>query len=481
MSCSVYKKACFLIAYSVLSFFCPSVHALFSSAAKSASSSSSVETYRLLNLFGDAFARVRQEYVEPISDQKLIENALSGMLSSLDPHSGYLTEKDYKELNSRVDGVFGGLGMEVIGEHGVVKVISPLDDTPAFKAGIQPGDYVVEIDGKSVVGLTLNETVDKMRGEPGTEVTLKLVREGQEPLTKILKRELIKVKPVRWKLMDGVGYIRVSTFLDAKTDEKVAAAVQAIKDEAGEDLKGFVLDLRNNAGGLLEQAVDVSGLFLGDNKEIVSIKGRNNMTPRRFFSEHKNDITNDLPIVVLINSGSASAPEIMAGALKDHNRAVVMGARSFGKGSVQTVFPMHGKGAMVVTTDLYYTPSGQVIQAQGVEPHIAVEPAIIEPLETGLFREEDLPKALLTQFKDSQKNKGSQKKPRESSKNVSEEGKEQQGEKAKTSNKMPNLFALKDRESKDYQIQRAIDLVKGMSIVQQLDAEQASGEEQKGA
>ncbi len=406
-----------------------------------------METYRLLNLFGDVFAKTRNEYIDPVSDKDLIEKALSGMLSSLDPHSNYMREKDYKELTNGIEGIFGGLGIEVIAEHGVVKVISPIDDTPAFHAGLMPGDFIVEIDGKSILGLTLNKAVEKMRGSPGSPIRLKIVREGKEPFDITMKREFIKVDPVRWKIINNVGYIRISTFIDASTGKKVLGALKSIKGKIGKNLKGIILDLRNNAGGLVDQAVEVAGVFLGS-KEVTSMRGRTNIRPKKYFSNQKEDATKGLPLIVLINSGTASAPEIVAGALKDHNRAVIMGVRSFGKGSVQTIFPIAGRGAMILTTDLYYTPLGKVIQANGVEPHIVVKPAKVELIEYSKFREENIPKALLSELKDSQK----------------EEKKEKDDEKKRSSS-----LDLRPKEEKDFQIQRAVDLIQGLYLKKILD------------
>lgn len=424
---------------------------IVSSAGDLSSEKSTLETYRLLNLFGDIFARTRSEYIDPVSDQELIEKALNGMLSSLDPHSLYMTEESYRNLKNGMQGVFGGLGIEVTSEHGVVKVISPIDDTPAFRAGLMPGDFIVEVDGQPVLGMTLNETVDKMRGKPGTKVTLKIVREGGKPFSVEVKREFINVNPVRWKIMDGVGYIRVSTFVDTKTGKKVLDALKEIKKKQGNRLKGIILDLRNNAGGLIDQAVEVAGIFLGS-KEITSIRGKVNATPKKYFSARKEDFCKGLPLVVLINSGSASCPEIVAGALKDHKRAVIMGVRSFGKGSVQTIFPVQGRGAMVLTTDLYYTPKGHVIQARGVEPHIVVKPAKIELIEYSNFREEDIPRALLSELKSS---KGKEKTQDKKTQKLN-------GKSGKKEALTP--FDLRQNEEKDFQIQRAVDLIKGLSV-----------------
>ncbi len=302
------------------------------------------ETYRQLNLFGDVFERVRAEYVEDVDDKELIENALNGMLSSLDPHSGYLSEEKYSDMRVETKGEFGGLGIEVTMENGLVKVVSPIDDTPAFRAGIQSGDYIIKIDGEAVMGMSLNDAVDKMRGKVGSTIDLSIAREGEDSQIEVtIVRDIIQIKSVRYSIEGNVGYIRVTTFSE-KTGPGVHDAIKNIKKELGDNLIGYVLDLRNNPGGLLTQAIEVADTFL-DKGEIVSQRGRyeedterNNSTP--------GDMAGSLPIVVLINGGSASASEIVSGALQDHKRAIIMGTQSFGKGSVQTVMPFPGNGAM---------------------------------------------------------------------------------------------------------------------------------------
>ena len=333
--------------------------------------SSKEDIYRQLNLFGDVFERVRAHYVEEVDDQELIENAINGMLSSLDPHSSYLNEKDFADMREQTKGEFGGLGMEVTMEDGLVKVVSPIDDTPAFHAGIQAGDLITHLDGKPVIGLSLKEAVEIMRGKVGTSIELTVRREGEGELLYLdITRDMIRIRPVKDNIFrNHVGYVRLTTFNENTTDD-TEEAIERIKEELGDQLVGFVIDLRNNPGGLLDQAIGVADLFL-DRGEIVSTRGRHNIDTKR-DNAHSGDIIEDLPIVVLINSGSASASEIVAGALQDHRRALVMGTKSFGKGSVQTVIPLHGHGAMRLTTARYYTPSGRSIQATGIEPDIAL-------------------------------------------------------------------------------------------------------------
>ncbi len=354
----------------------------------------SVEIYRLLNLFGDVFARARSDYVEDVADEVLIENALNGMLSSLDPHSVYMNEKEFQDLQELSQGEFGGLGVEVTLEHGVVKVISPVDDTPAYKSGMQPGDYVVEIDGAPIMGLSLNEAVEKLRGEPGSQVKLKVFREGKEPFDLAIKRELIRVEPVRWYIEQNVGILRISTFLNERTSEKVHLALHEIQKKLGTKCEGIILDLRNNPGGFFDQGIAVADLLL-DNKEVVSTRGRGKEREKHFYTQSGDEV-GGLPIVVLINNGTASTSEILAGALQDHKRAIVLGTRSFGKGSVQTLVPLaQGLGAIRLTTDFYYTPSQRSIQAEGILPDIVVNQSKVAPPKgENELREENIPGAL---------------------------------------------------------------------------------------
>ena len=332
----------------------------------------SQDTYRLLSLFGDVFEKVRSDYVEPVSDQQLIEAALNGMLSSLDPHSGYLNASNFKDFQVTTKGEFGGLGIEVTMENGWVKVISPIDDTPAAHAGIQPNDLITHLDGESVQGMTLNDAVERMRGAPNTDIRLTVQRGKRPPFDITLTRAVIKIQTVKWKLIDKVGYVRITQFTET-SDDNLLKALAGIKKKAKGPLEGYVLDLRNNPGGLLDQAVRVAGDFL-DRGEIVSTRARHPEDTQR-FNAHGPDLLNGAPLVVLINDGSASASEIVAGALKDHRRATLMGTRSFGKGSVQTIIPLPGHGAIRLTTARYYTPSGRSIQAVGIEPDIVVPPS----------------------------------------------------------------------------------------------------------
>src|SRR5215472_14315364 len=335
------------------------------------------ETYRLLTLFGDVFEKVRAEYVDPVNDQDLIENAINGMLTGLDPHSNYMNAKAFRDMQVQTRGEFGGLGIEVTQENGFIRVISPIDDTPASRAGVKAGDIITALDGQTVQGMSLNDAVDKMRGAPNSKITLTIKREGvDKPILLSMQREVIHIQVVKSHLEGDVGYIRVTSF-NEQTDSGLRKAIQQLKQQSGDKLRGIVLDLRNNPGGLLDQAVAVSSAFLNGG-EIVSTRGRHADDAQRFDARPGADVAAGLPVAVLINGGSASASEIVAGALQDHHRAVLLGTRSFGKGSVQTIIPLPGHGAMRLTTARYYTPSGRSIQAQGIDPDIVVEAAKIE-------------------------------------------------------------------------------------------------------
>ncbi|MCA8867131.1 MAG: S41 family peptidase [Rhodobacteraceae bacterium] len=330
-------------------------------------------TYEQLDLFGDIFERIRSQYVEPVDEAKLIEHAINGMLTSLDPHSSYLPPKDFDSMQVQTRGEFGGLGIEVTQEDGYVKVVSPIDGTPADLAGIQAGDYITQVDGEPVQGLNLNEAVDLMRGPVGSEIVITVVRKGvEEPFDVSIIRDTIKIAAVKTRLEGKSVVLRISSFTD-QTFPNLQSGLKEVLDEAGglDKIEGVVLDLRNNPGGLLNQAILVSDAFL-DKGEIVSTRGRNPQDSERYNAE-PGDVTNGKPLVVLINGGSASASEIVAGALQDHHRAIVVGTRSFGKGSVQTIMPLQGDGAMRLTTARYYTPSGRSIQALGVAPDILVD------------------------------------------------------------------------------------------------------------
>ena len=339
----------------------------------SSARAATADTYRQLNLFGDVFERVRSDYVEKPDDTKLIESAISGMLTGLDPHSSYMDAKSFRDMQVQTRGEFGGLGIEVTMEDGLIKVVSPIDDTPASRAGIMANDIITNLDDEAVQGLTLNQAVEKMRGPVNTKIKLKIIRKGQDnPLDVTLVRDNIRVRSVRARVeQDDIGYIRITTF-NEQTTEGLKREVGNLTNQIGSDkLKGFIIDLRNNPGGLLEEAVTVSDSFL-EKGEIVSTRGRNaEETQRR--TAHAGDLTKGKPVIVLVNGGSASASEIVAGALQDHKRATIVGTRSFGKGSVQTIIPLgSGNGALRLTTARYYTPSGKSIQAKGIVPDIEV-------------------------------------------------------------------------------------------------------------
>ncbi len=404
--------------------------------AKTETKEKPANTYELLNLFGEVMERTKATYVEEVSDQKLIEAAINGMLTSLDPHSSYLDAKDFKYMNEQTSGKFGGLGIEITMEQGVVKIVSPIDDTPAYRAGLKPGDYITNIDGETIIGMTLNEAVDKMRGKPGTKVKLTIRRVNEKPFDVTLKREEIKTQSVKSELKDeNVLYVRLGSFSE-DVDKDIEKAYNKAMKETKNELKGLVLDVRNNPGGLLDQAVAVSSLFL-DKGEVVSTRARNEEDTLRYSAKGK-DITNGLPIVVLINNGSASASEIVAGALQDHKRAVVLGEKSFGKGSVQTVVPLGDYGAMRVTTARYYTPSGRSIQATGIEPDVVVHPAKLEEFsdEYG-FSEAEYTNALKNETIQDEKKKNDKKDDNEDDNNS---------------------------WRRDYQLLRAVDLVKALNV-----------------
>tara|TARA_R110002073_G_scaffold77677_9_gene187955 strand:- start:366 stop:1730 length:1365 start_codon:yes stop_codon:yes gene_type:complete len=331
----------------------------------------SSDTYKQLNLFGDVFEKIRAQYVREVTDEELIEAAINGMLSSLDPHSSYLNAKSFEGMQVQTKGEYGGLGMEVTLDKGVVRVVSPIDDTPASRAGIQAGDYITKLDGEQVMGLTLTEAVDLMKGEVGTDITVTVIRKGEKAPQEItLTRDTIVIKSVRHRLEGEVGYIRISSFTQ-KTEGGLIEALNEIKEELGDNLKGVVLDLRNNPGGLLNQSIAVSSAFM-ERGEVVSTRTRNDEHVQR-YPARRGDLIDGKPLIVLVNGGSASASEIVAGALQDHRRAVVVGTKTFGKGSVQTVFPLGPDGAMRLTTAYYFTPSGNSIQGDGITPDVLVE------------------------------------------------------------------------------------------------------------
>lgn len=387
-----------------------------------------------LRTFAEVMDRIKAAYVEPVDDKTLLENAIKGMLSNLDPHSAYLGPEDFAELQESTSGEFGGLGIEVGSEDGNIKIVSPIDDTPASKAGIQAGDFIVKINGQPTNGLTMTEAVDKMRGKVGQKITLTLVRGGGAPFDVTLTRANIQVKSVKAQLLeDGYGYIRITQF-QVKTGEEVAAALAKLRKENGnKKLKGIILDLRNNPGGVLQSAVEVVDHFIKKGL-IVYTKGRLPNSELRFSATGK-DLSEAVPLVVLINGGSASASEIVAGALQDQKRGVVMGTPSFGKGSVQTVLPLNNDRALKITTALYYTPNGRSIQAQGIVPDIEVNRAkITREQDNEYYKEADLQGHLGNGNGGADKPTGS-------------------GTKAKP---MP--------QDDDYQLSQALSLLKGLSI-----------------
>ena len=393
--------------------------------------------YEDLRTFTEIFGRIKRDYVEPVSDKKLLEDAVRGMLSGLDPHSAYLVPEEYQELKEGTTGQFGGLGIEVTMENGFIKVVSPIDDTPAQKAGIKAGDLIIKLDDKPVKGMSLTDAVKMMRGEPGSKIVLTVVREGEEtPLKLTLTRDIIKVKSVKSRMLEkGYGYVRISSF-QSGTGDALKEALAALKKENGGPLKGLVLDLRNNPGGVLNAAVEVSDAFLKSGL-IVYTEGRIENSEMR-FNAAPDDLIDGAPMVVLINGGSASASEIVAGALQDQKRAVIMGEKSFGKGSVQTILPTSNGAAVKLTTARYYTPSGRSIQAEGIEPDITLAPVKLESLDKADFipiKEADLTHHL-------QNGKGGA--------NGKKEGTD------------------KDKESldlQDYALHEALNLLKGISIM----------------
>lgn len=357
------------------------------------------DTYKQLDTLMDVFERVRVDYVDKVEDDSLIEGAINGMLTSLDPHSSYLDARDFQNMRQTTDGEYGGLGLTVTTEDGAVKVVAPTDDTPAARAGIKSGDYITHLDGELIYGATLQDAVDKMRGAPGSTIKLTVVREGAtKPLDFTLKREVIQIKPVKWETRGNVGVIRISTF-NKQTGEATRAAVEGIAKKLGPNLAGFVVDLRSNPGGLLDQAIEVSDVFL-DKGEIVSQRGRTKSDIQRYFAK-AGDLTGGKPVVVLVDEGSASAAEIVAGALQDQRRAIVLGQRSFGKGSVQTLIPLSEDTALRLTTARYFTPSGRSVQEAGIEPDVQV-PQLSDASRDGRprLREADLRKHLINEIKD---------------------------------------------------------------------------------
>ncbi len=411
--------------------------------------------YEQLDLFGDIFERIRAQYVEEVEDSELIEAAINGMLTSLDPHSSYLSASDFEDMRTQTSGEFGGLGIEVTQEEGYVKVVTPMDDTPADKAGMEAGDFITAVDGESILGLNLEQAVELMRGPVGSEIILTVVREGtDEPFDVSIIRDTIKLTAVRARTEGDSVVLRVSTFNRQTYPNLETGLKKQIEELGGEDnVNGIVLDLRNNPGGLLNQAIAVSDAFL-DQGEIVSTRGRNPRDSER-YNATDGDLSNGKPIVVLINGGSASASEIVAGALQDHGRAVVIGEKSFGKGSVQTVVPVRGDGAMRLTTSRYYTPSGRSIQALGVAPDIiVVQPRRDPNAEATEEEENDRPSRSEADLRGSLSNDDVSEAEREII-----EAEQEKAEKAA------------ELREEDYQLAYALDILKGLSAIANANGE----------
>ncbi|MDT8311564.1 MAG: S41 family peptidase [Methylophaga sp.] len=404
-----------------------------------------------MRAFSEIFGRIKSSYVEPVKDQELIENAIRGMLSGLDPHSSYLDLEGFKALREGTSGEFGGLGIEVSMEDGFVKVVAPIDDTPAAEAGVQAGDLIIRLDDKPVKGMSLNDAVDIMRGEPGSKIKLTIIREGEDkPLTLELTRAIIKVKSVKYEMLEpGYGYLRISTF-QSPTGQSVRDAISDMKKENDGKLKGLVLDLRNNPGGVLDAAVEVSDAFI-DKGLIVYTEGRIEDADQKFHAK-PGDMLNGAPIIVLVNVGSASASEIVAGALQDHQRAVIIGSKTFGKGSVQTVMPLTNDTAVKMTTARYYTPNGRSIQADGIVPDIAIEGIQVSALEDSQFtplREADLARHL----ENGQK--------QEADEQIAPDAIDPQTTGAAAEDLKSQPLVLRD-----YPLSQALNLLKGMTILQ---------------
>ena len=400
---------------------------LFAFHAPSSFADTTKETYRQLSIFNEVYNRVKNQYVEELTDKELVEKALNGMLQALDPHSSYMNEEVFKEMQEDTSGTFGGLGIEITTDKGFIKIISPIDDTPAFEAGIQAGDYITHLNGESVVDMNLKEAIDIMRGEVGTSITITIIRGSEEPFDVELIRDTIKMASVKHRVLNDVGVLRVSTF-NEQTTSGLKESIQELEESENPPI-GYVLDLRNNPGGLLTESVSVSDVFLEEG-EIVSIRGREKKDVQ-VFSAKKGDLINQKPLVVLINEGSASASEIVAGALQDHDRAVIMGIKSFGKGSVQTIVPIND-GAIRLTIAKYYTPSGDSIQAVGIEPDVVVPRAELNIIDNYFtFRESDYKDAL---------------------DNETTDGSEEEA-------------TSTDILEKDYQLSRAVDAVKTIAVL----------------
>ena len=391
------------------------------------------DTLRLIDLFSKVLEKTHEDYVEEISEQELIEKAINGMLTALDPHSSYMNEDTFKEMQTDISGKFGGLGIHITMDEGFVKIISPIDDTPAFNAGLKAGDLITQINSSPVLGLTLKEAVDLMRGRPGSKITITIAREGTEIFDVVLVREIIKIKSVKHTIYNNVGYLRISSFTE-ETKNELYKEIKKAKNSLNKNEIGYILDLRSNPGGLLKSAIAVADTFL-NNGEIVSTKERNNKNVKKYRAK-SGDLIDNKPLIVLINGGSASASEIVAGALQDHKRAIILGTKSFGKGSVQSIIPLMDynrkkQGAIRLTTARYYTPSGKSIQSKGIEPDIVVEQGKFESDNFEMYSESDLLGSL---------------------------DKEIKNENSETFDEKNNLM------NEDYQLSRALDLIKVLSI-----------------
>ena len=391
------------------------------------------DTLRLIDLFSKVLEKTHEDYVEEISEQELIEKAINGMLTALDPHSSYMNEDTFKEMQIDTSGKFGGLGIHITMDEGFVKIISPIDDTPAFNAGLKAGDLITQINSSPVLGLTLKEAVDLMRGRPGSKITITIAREGTEIFDVVLVREIIKIKSVKHTIYNNVGYLRISSFTE-ETKNELYKEIKKAKNSLNKNEIGYILDLRSNPGGLLKSAIAVADTFL-NNGEIVSTKERNNKNVKKYRAK-SGDLIDNKPLIVLINGGSASASEIVAGALQDHKRAIILGTKSFGKGSVQSIIPLMDynrkkQGAIRLTTARYYTPSGKSIQSKGIEPDIVVEQGKFESDNFEMYSESDLLGSL---------------------------DKEIKNENSETFDEKNNLM------NEDYQLSRALDLIKVLSI-----------------
>lgn len=449
------------------------VSVTFLSMSTNASQSKSSDTYKQLNLFGDVFEKIRAQYVREVTDEELIEAAINGMLVSLDPHSSYLTQKNFDDMQVQTKGEYGGLGMEVTLDKGVVRVVSPIDDTPASRAGIQAGDYITKLDGEAVMGLTLTEAVTKMKGEVDTDIVITVVRQGEKaPLEITLTRATISIKSVRHRLEGEVGYIRISSFTE-KTEKGLLNALDKIKQELGDNLKGVVLDLRNNPGGLLNQSISVSSVFL-ERGEVVSTRTRNDAHIQR-YPARKGDMLDGKPLIILINGGSASASEIVAGAIQDHRRGLVVGTQSFGKGSVQTVIPLGANGAMRLTTAYYFTPSGNSIQGEGITPDVQVEQIRFDKsrkIETRQRSENNLrghldnPNGKDEKSDSQQEDKSSDKKAPGNQKPGNQKPSDKKSEDKKPGEEEPDNTPVLTTAQDDYQLNFAINLLHGMAIAQ---------------